>query len=137
MLLLIGLILVGCASSPKKNVPDWDMAERPVGEIVDPKRPPALCNIPRDGIWPKECWAILDEYDIVAWGNYNIAKGNTEALRNTEAAYDALVQGGKYQQQLADFREELLQDERTQRSQDKWFYRVVISGLVILGAVAL
>jgi hypothetical protein len=113
------------------------MAALPEAEITEPERPPPLCDMPRDGFWPTECWALLDKYDIVAWGNYNIAQGNTDALRKTEEAYSALIQGGKYQQELAKFREELLLEERNQRSQDKWFYRVAIVGLVAIMGVAL
>jgi hypothetical protein len=136
MLLLIGLILVGCASEPRVELPDWNAAGRSelqTGQaIAHPIDLPALCAIPRDGKWHTSCWAALEAFDIVAAGNTDIARGHAEALRKTEAAYDALIEAGKYQQQLAEWREELLHEERKQRTMDKWYYR----GLIALGLIA-
>ena len=133
--MLTVLILGACASNPPVQVPNWDNAQRPDTTVTDPIDLPKLCEIPRDGSWSPGCWLIfVDEYEVIAEGNTEIAAANAGALRKTEAAYDALVQAGKFQQELAVFREELLEAERRQRSWDKWYYRAVLGGLIIVGA---
>ena len=132
MLLLTVSILVGCVSNPVSE-PDWTVAEREPSEVADPIPLPTLCEIP----WSRksiECWKALDNHDIVSSGNYDIAVANAEALRNTEQAYDALVQAGKAQQEVTRFKQELLEHERQQREQEKWWYRaIILSGLIAWG----
>ncbi len=110
-LLLTALILAACANAPEPNRPDWSaVGELEKVPVTDPRALPALCEIP----WPAvdvHCWAALDAFDVIAAGNSDIAQANADALRNTEAANDALIQAGKLQQQLSDFYRELLQAE--------------------------
>ena len=123
------LILSGCASSPRVSVPDWDIAERETQEITEQTELPALCAIP----WTAtECWAAVAEFEIVSEGNREIAQANAEALRAMEGAYDALIEAGKLQQQYAELREEMLQEERRDHLMDVWFYR----GLLTIGGIA-
>ncbi len=130
--LLIALIAVGCAGQPRTPLPDWSGAAREVKEVADPIELPELCEIPRDGQWSLDCWRALNEYDIVASGNTDIAIANTEALRKTEAGYDHLILAGQMQQEIAEIRQELLDEERKGRMMDKWFYR----GVITLGLLA-
>ncbi len=131
--LLIGLIAVGCARTPPKPLPDWELAERVETEVADPIELPELCEL-HDGQWTPACWLIfVDEYEVIAEGNTIIAGANASALRKTEAAYDEIIAAGKLQQQLATIRQELLDDERRQREYDKWYYRAIIVGLIIAG----
>lgn len=92
--------------------------------IADARPLPLLCNMP----WTaSECWGAIADYEIVAEGNTDIAKANTEALRQTNAAIDDLIRAGKMQQEYAELREEMLADEKRQHTYDKWFYRGVLA----------
>ena len=95
---------------------------------------PDLCEIPSDGLWPAECWLRLDAYDIVASGNYDQALSTASALRKSDASYDALIEAGKLQSQLAHIRQEMLEQERRAHTMDNWFYRIIIA-LGLAGAV--
>lgn len=128
--MLIALIAAGCGTTQRVSLPDWEGAAREPTEIADPIELPQLCAIP----WAStstECWSRLDDYDVVATGNTAIAEGNTAALRKAEAAYDRLIAAGTMQQELAEIRQELLEEERRQRELDKWWYRAIILGGVI------
>ena len=49
----------------------------------------------------------------------------------SDAAYDALIEAGKLQSQLAQIRQEMLERERHTHMMDNWFYRILIGlGLV-------
>lgn len=132
-LLLIGLILAGCGSSPRVELPNWEIAERTPTEVADPLDLPDLCAIP----WPVDsvdCWSRLDQYDIASSANVDIAMSNAEALRQTELAYDRMITAGKLQNELAQLRQELLEEERRQRELDKWWYRgIILAGLIAIG----
>lgn len=132
MPLLIVSILVGCASQPAVDPPDWSsLANLEKTPITDPRALPVLCEIP----WQEtdlHCWVALDEFDVIADGNSKIAQANADALRNTEGANDALIQAGQLQQQLSDFYRELLADER----QARWIDGMMYKALIGLGVIA-
>ena len=131
--MLTALIAVGCASQPRTPLPDWEAAAREEQEVADPIKLPELCALPSDGRWGARCWVIfVDQYEIIAEGNTEIAFLNASALRKTEAAYDHLIAAGKMQQEIAEIRQELLEEERRGRMMDTWWYR----GLIALGVVA-
>jgi len=131
IVLLTALIAVGCASPKPYDLPNWESAARIDTEIAEVKELPVLCEIPRTGQWSVECWGALNEYDIIASANYDIAKANIEALGKTESAYDHLIEAGKLQQQLATIRKEMLDQERREHTWDNWFYRAVIAGILL------
>ena len=81
IVLLMALIVAGCASPKPYDLPDWTAAERIDSEIANVEELPLLCEIPRtsSGTWTPACWKALSEYDIIAAGNYAIAKANIEA----------------------------------------------------------
>ena len=136
LILLIALTSVSCASQPIE-LPDWDLAARQDdAEVADPIVLPMLWEIPSTGVWPVECWKALDAYDIAAQANYEAAALNANALRQSERAYDSLIEAGKLQSQLAQIREEMLERERRDHTADNWFYRVIIT-LGLIGAAAL
>jgi hypothetical protein len=92
---------------------------------------PPLCEIPISGQWPVECWKKLDAFDIVATGNYDQAQSTANALRKSDASYDALLGAAKVQQELSQIRQDLLERERQAHTMDTWFYRIVIAlGLI-------
>lgn len=131
-LLLIGLIAGGCATNEQVKLPDWETAAIEKSEIADPIDLPLLCKIPFESA---KCWLKLEQYDIVAFGNTEIARANNEALLKTEAAYSHLINAGKLQQEVAVLRREMYEQEKRDRIYDKWFYRtvIVIGGLVVIG----
>jgi len=109
-LLLLGLILAGCAAGPQTPPPDWNFAYE-AGPVTDAKPLPPLCPIP----WPADdvqCWAQLDEFDIVAERNTDVAAANASALRNSDQASAAFIEAGKLQQQLTTFYAERLAEEK-------------------------
>ncbi len=125
MMLLMILILGGCASSPGVPIPEWDIDEKDIINPVDPEPLPGLCNIP----WTAgECWRAISEYELVAEANTGIAQANTAALRDMQGAYLSLAGAGKLQQQYAQLREQQLADEKRDHFLDNWFYRVIIVG---------
>lgn len=128
--MLTGLILAGCVTTPTSHIPDWEIVEREKKEAADPMPLPALCSIPWDAS-DVGCWAKLDNYDIVAYGNTEIARANTRALRETELAYDRLVDAGKLQNELSQIRHELLEQERYAHRMDNFYHR----GLIVLGVL--
>lgn len=129
------LILAGCAGQDRISPPDWSIAELPESAITTPAELPLLCKVEavtgedgqRYGTWPAECWKALQEYEITAEANTDIAKANADALRNTEAGYNALINAGKMQQELGDFYLELYEDEKSGRFIDSILYRSLIS----------
>lgn len=132
MLLLLGLIVSGCATNQRVSPPDWEFAYYDKVETVDPVELPALCEIP---FTTAECYLQLEKYEIVAEGNFDIAKANTNALRKAEGAYNELVAAGKMQQEYAELREEQLQEERREHMLDNWWHRGLIV-LIGIGAAA-
>ena len=133
-MLLIGLISVSCASQSAVPPPDWSQAKRPQKEITYAHKLPDLCEMPGDsGRWPAPCWLALDEYDIIATFNTELADLNASALRKTELGYDSLQQAGQLQQQLSDYYRDLLKEERRGRFIDGLMYKALI-GLGVIGA---
>jgi len=70
---------------------------------------------------------MLDVYDVVAIGNYEIAQELANALRSSDASYDALLGAAKVQQELSRIRQELLEKERRDHAIDNWWYRGIIA----------
>ncbi len=131
--MLTGLISASCASQSAVPPPDWSQAKRgEQKEITYAHKLPDLCKVP----WPStsvECWAALDEYDVVAVFNEELADLNAEALRKTELGYDSLQQAGALQQQLSNYYRDLLKEERQGRFIDGLMYKALI-GLGVVGA---
>jgi hypothetical protein len=113
------------------ELPDWNLAEREQRAVTEPMRLPDLCEIPSSGQWPVECWRLLDVYDVVAMGNYEIAQELAAALRASDASYDALLGAAKIQQELSQIRQQLLEKERTDHTVDNWWHRGII---LLMGA---
>lgn len=110
-------------------LPDWALAVRTETPVTDPIDLPVLCAIPVSGSWDVECWKLLNAYDVVATANTSIAQENANALRKADASYDYLIEAGKLQSQLAQIRQQLLEQERRAHMMDNWFYR----GIIVLG----
>ena len=140
MILLLAITLGGCASQDKRELPDWSSAIIDPTEVTDPESLPPLCQMKvidgadgaRHGTWSNACWNIFAAFEIVAEGNTEIAQANADALRKTEAGYNSLVKAGEMQQQLTEFYDDLLKEERREHFMDNWIYRILIA----LGIVA-
>jgi len=90
-----------------------------------------LSNGSRVGTWTTACWNALEAYEIVAEANTEIAQANANALRKTEGGYNSLVKAGEMQQQLTEFYDDLLKEEKQQHWLDNMIHRVIIAlGLV-------
>ena len=130
------LSLSGCASVDPVDIPDWDLTPATV-EIQQPLRLPEIpspaSNTEDTVTFTREDFALLLEYTVVAGGNYDIAVENAEALEALSRSYNHLIEAGKLQNQFTQIREEQLARERSQRTQDQWFYRGVIA-LILAGA---
>jgi len=121
------LILAGCASSPRVEIPKWDITEQDIKKAATPEPLPGLCSIP----WPSDadnCWVAISLYELVAEANTGIAETNTAALRDMQNAYLEIAGAGKLQQQYAELREEQLAEEKRDHFLDNWFYRAIIVG---------
>lgn len=116
------------------KLPDLTVAERPKQEIADPEQLPVLCELPANGVWPVSCWETFVKYEEIAHGNYTIAVANTSALRESDAAYDSLLEAAMNQQYLASFREDLLQEERRAHTLDKWTCAAAVGLSLAIGA---
>lgn len=120
-------ILAACASQPVE-LPNWDLAERDqTKQAADPLELPVLCSMPWD-YSDVECWAALEQFDIVAEGNTEIAADNAAASLAGDQAYDELLGAAKIQQELSQIRQELLEKERRDHAIDNWWHR----GLIVL-----
>ena len=128
-LLLIALILSGCASTPSQ-LPDWKTAELPEIEATNPLKLPLLCGV---GEWDTRCWKALEAYEIVAEANFQIGLSNVKALKNTEAGYSHLIQAGILQTRLTEFYMDELKREERGRFIDGLFYKTLIGlGIIFL-----
>ena len=135
------LILAGCASQPRLNLPDWGDLALPTEEITDPIALPLLCEMQilegtdgiRYGTWTPDCWKEFMAYEIISEANTDIAGANASALRNTEAGYGTLIKVGELQQILLQHYADLLEEERSGRFIDSLLYRALIGlGLLVV-----
>ncbi len=130
-LLLLALILGACASGPPPTPPpDWNFEYEP-GPVTDAKPLPPLCPVP----WPADdvqCWSQLDEFDIIAERNTDVAAANASALRNSDQAVAAFIEAGKLQQQLSNFYAEQYAAEKRAHWIDNAIAKT-IAGLALIG----
>lgn len=135
------ILLTGCAGRDRIAPPDWSIAELPASDITEPTELPQLCEMvvidgadgERYGTWSPECWKYLQNYEIISEANADIAQENANALRNTEAGYNALLNAGKLQRELGDFYLELYEDEKSGRFMDSVLYRALIGlGFIVV-----
>lgn len=135
MLLLTVGILSGCATN-EVAIPDWEIARIEAAEVTRPTPLPSLPEIFVEGdraYVTRNGLLQLEAYKVVAEGNYDSANYNAEAMKSYEAAYNHLIEAAKAQQQLEQIRKELLEQERRERTMDRWFYRgvFVLAGVVV------
>jgi len=134
LFLLIGII-AGCSSTPV-SLPSWDIpqaTEKAQHPLELPVRPQATLSVTGMAEFSQEGMLQLQRYAAASEANYAIARANAQALEAQSRAYNALIQAGKLQRQVAEIRAELLEIERRDHFIDVWFYR----GIIILGAVAM
>ena len=131
--LLIGILTV-CSSTPV-TLPSWDIppaateAQQPLSL---PERPVATLSASGKAEFSKEGMNQLRRYTTASEANFEIAKANAAALEAQSRAYNALIDAGKMQRQVAEIRQELLEAERRDHFIDNWFHR----GLIALGLIA-
>ncbi len=91
------------------QLPDFNEAARSDEQVTDPVDYPRLCDLP----WSStDCWKRVDVYEDVAEGNKEIAQLNADIARDSDKAYDYILDAAKRQQQIALIREEMLEKER-------------------------
>ena len=78
----------------------------------------------------------LEAYQVLADSNTDIAALNAKALELAIQQSAELVIAGKANENLWKIREEQLIRERRLRQQDKWYYRILLLGAVVVGAVS-
>ncbi len=134
--MLIGLISVsgsGCSTVKPYELPDFTLAERDETKTpVDPDLLPELCDFPQDNVWPTKCWGTLEQYVEIADTNTGIGQTMSDALEKSQASYDQILAGATYQQDLAQMREGFYQQCLAEKTQDKWMYRGIIGGIIVL-----
>ncbi len=116
-----------CATDPIQ-LPSFQEAERSSEEVTDPVQLPKLCE------WPwttAECLQRLDVYDDVAEGNTTTAQLNADIARDSDAAYDHILNAAKKQQDIALIREDMLEAERRDHFIDNAWHRALIIALAI------
>ena len=138
ILFLIGLSLTsGCASTPVP-LPAWDIPaadEAAQHPIEQPQRPLAASSAETTITFDAEGIRALEAHHRAAVANEAIAKANALALAAQSRAYNALIDAGKMQREVAIIRQELLDIERRDHFVDNWFHRGIIA--VVLIAVSL
>jgi len=133
LFLLIG-ILTGCSSTPV-SLPSWDIpeaTEEAQQPLELPVRPQATLSATGMAEFSQEGMLQLQRYVAASEANFAIARANAQALEAQSRAYNALIQAGQLQRQVAEIRQELLEIERRDHFIDVWFHR----GIIVLGAVA-
>lgn len=110
------------------QLPDFEVAERSNEKITDPVDYPVLCEIPD---WDVQCWQAFDVYEDIAEGNKEIAQLNADIARDSDEAYDHILNAAKAQQEIAKIREEMLEAERRDHFIDNLWHRGLIIALAI------
>ncbi len=119
-------MVVGCAVAPIQ-LPDFEVAERAAVEVTDPVEYPVLCEIPN---WDVACWQAFDVFEEIAVGNKELAQLNADIARDSDQAYDHILNAAKSQQEIGQIRQEMLEAERRERFISIWERNIII---VILG----
>ncbi len=137
LFLILGTTLAGCGSTPI-SLPVWDIAEAAEAAqqpLELPLRPVATLSETGRAEFSRDGMLQLQRYVDASEANFAIARANAQALEAQSRAYNALIDAGKSQRQIAEIRQELLELERRDHFIDVWFHRGVI---VLMGvAVAL
>ncbi len=121
--------LVGCAAEPIQ-LPKFETAERQDVEVTVPVDLPDLCGIP----WTAaECWQRIDVFEDVAIDNTELANLNASIARDSDEAYDHILNAAKAQQEISHIRQEMLEAERKDHFIDNLWHRGLIFMLAILG----
>jgi len=108
---------------------DFNEAERSDKEITDPTEYPVLCEIPD---WDTQCWQSFVVFEEIAVNNKDLAQLNADIARDSDAAYDHILNAAKAQQEISKIREEMLEMERKEHLFDNIKYLAII-GVGILG----
>ena len=120
----------GCAVE-RIQLPDFSEAERIDEYITDPSEYPLLCSIP----WTAtECWQRVDVFEDIAEDNRVLAQLNADIARDSDEAYDHILNAAKTQQEITKIREEMLELERRDHLLDN-LYRNVLIGLLVVGLI--
>ena len=135
ILYLSGLALSGCASAPTP-LPEWQslpLASVEIQRPLDlPARPLAASATETTITFDEQGIRDLESFYLIAQGNQMVGESNAEALEAQSRAYNALLQAGELQRQIAVIRQELLEQERKNHFWDNIFYR----GIIVVGVVA-
>jgi len=135
LFLILGT-LSGCANTPV-SLPSWDIpqaTEEAQQPLELPVRPQATLSETGMAEFSQEGMLQLQRYAAASEANFAIARANAQALEAQSRAYNALIDAGELQRQVAEIRAELLELERRDHFIDVWFHRgVIVLGLVAVG----
>ena len=122
LILLSALMVVGCAADPIQ-LPDFEVAERAEVEVTDPVEYPVLCEIPN---WDVSCWQSFEVFEEIAVGNKELAQLNADIARDSDQAYDHVLNAAKSQQEIGQIRQEILEAERKDHFISIWERNILI-----------
>jgi len=135
LLLFLAGISAACSNNPVV-LPVWDLEPAE----IEAQKPLTLPVLPSAGVsgdlatFGQAEMVQLERYVTTSEGNYLIALANAEALESQAKAYNALIEAGKMQRQIAVIRQEMLDQERSDHFVDNMTHRIVIlvGGLLVV-----
>ncbi len=131
--LLILFLLSGCATPPNP-FPAWDIPEASTDvqqPLTTPDRPKAASATEDTITFDAQGIRDLEEFFQIAVSNEVISQANANALQAQAMAFNSLLQAAEFQRQIGIIKSELLDQERSARKWDGWFYKGIIAVLGI------
>lgn len=132
--MIVGAALSGCAASPPDN-PWGDLTTEtdPATTSIDCGGFPMPAEVIGDSlIYERPGANALESYRVCSEANQVIAAENAAQVNELKVARAALVDAGSAQRNIAEMRQEMLQDERRHH-----FWQSLGYWVLIIGAVAL
>ena len=128
--LIAGAVLSGCATAPVDPWQGLTVDTDPAATPVDCGSFPYPTDVIGDAIIYNNAGANdLEAYRVCSEANAAIADEHAKQIAQLKIARAALVDAGKAQRNIAEMREEMLEDERQHHFWQSLGYWVVILGL--------
>jgi len=131
--ILVLFLLSGCATPPDP-FPPWDIPEASTDvqqPLTVPDRPKAASHTEDTITFDYQGILDLEEFFQIAVSNEVISQANANALQAQAMAFNSLLQAAEFQRQIGIIKSELLEQERSARKWDGWFYKGIIAVLGI------
>ena len=144
LLIAFAILTTACETTPPPIDFGFEDFKPVQAEVTYPSTLPKISPLE---CWPSEvnCQVVgytsstdidkLDAYKILAESNTALATLNAEVIELVLEQADELVVAGKASEQIWKIREEQLMRERIMRQQDKWYYRLLLLGVITAGAL--